>query len=162
MMEVLRSTLRSRTLGLGVLALTAQFATAQLGPNLVFNGSFETPISNNNWGNSTAHNPATWFANQTFGGWQVVQGSIDIHRSGTTGMGTGNAYDGLQAVDLNGTPGIGGIAQDITISTVGIYKLQFAMSGNTGHNGNIAPSQSRTMRVRLSQGSTDIFDQIFT
>jgi hypothetical protein len=137
-------------------------ARAQLGPNLVVNGSFEEPISDNNFGS----NPATWSAGQSFTGWTVTQGTIDIHRSGT-GIGgsfvaVGNAYDGQQYLDLNGTPGIGGIEQTIFIATPGVYRLSFAMSGNTGWNGSFAPNAPRSMRVKVSQGATDVFNSIFT
>jgi len=134
---------------------TLGIAFAQLGPNLVTNGSFETPIiASNNWGS----NPATWFAGQTFGGWTVTQGSVDIKRFGIPRMGAGPSYDGLQLVDLNGTPGVGGIRQDITIADPGIYRLHFALSGNTVAD----PNSPRIVRVQLSLGGTDAFNRTFT
>jgi hypothetical protein len=106
---------------------TLGIACAQLGPNLVTNGSFETPIGDNQWGS----NPATWFAGETFDGWTVTQDSVDIVRFGAPGLGAVPSYDGVQLVDLNGSPGVGGIRQDITIANPGIYRLHFALSGNT-------------------------------
>jgi hypothetical protein len=138
------------TVMLGVLAV----ANAQLGSNLVTNGSFEEPPGNNAWGS----NPATWFAGQTFGGWRVTQGSIDLKTSGVSPIGSGASYDGRQHVDLNGSPGVGGIRQDITINTSGVYRLRFAMSANTGQDSN----SPRIMRVQLSSGGTDIFDSNYT
>jgi len=137
-------------------------ARAQLGPNLVVNGSFEEPESDNRFG----HNPATWFTGQSFSGWSVTQGSIDILRSGLfpgggSNVGNGNAYEGRQYVDLNGTIGIGGIAQTITLTQPGVYRLSFAMSGNTGLLGDIHPNAPRPMRVRLAQGTSDIYNNIF-
>jgi len=133
---------------------TLGIACAQLGPNLVTNGSFETPIGNNQWG----RNPATWFAGQTFGGWTVTQGSVDIVRFGVSPLGAGPSYDGVQLVDLNGSPGVGGIRQDITIADPGIYRLHFALSGNTG----VDPDSPRIVRVQLSLGATDVFNSTFT
>jgi hypothetical protein len=129
-------------------------ACAQLGPNLVTNGSFETPIGNNQWGS----NPNTWFAGETFGGWTVTQGSVDIVRSGVSPLGAGSSYDGVQLVDLNGTPGVGGIRQDITIANPGIYRLHFALTGNTYGD----PNSPRIVRVQLSLGGTDAFNSTFT
>jgi hypothetical protein len=123
-------------------------ACAQLGPNLVTNGSFETPISDNRSGSY----PTTWFAGQIFGGWTVTQGSVDIYRF------SGFSYDGVQFVDLNGSPGVGGIRQDITIADPGIYRLHFALTGNTGQD----PNSPRIVRVRLSLGATDAFNSTFT
>ncbi len=133
---------------------TLGIACAQLGPNLVTNGSFEIPIGDNRWG----RNPATWFAGQTFGGWTVTQGSVDIKRFGAPGLGAGPSYDGVQFVDLNGTPGVGGIRQDITIANPGIYRLHFALSGNTAQD----PNSPRIVRVQLSLGATDAFNSTFT
>ena len=133
---------------------TLGIACAQLGPNLVTNESFETPIGDNRWGS----NPATWFAGQTFGGWTVTQGSVDIKRFGIPRMGAGPSYDGVQFVDLNGTPGVGGIRQDITIANPGIYRLRFALSGNTAQD----PNSPRIVRVQLSLGATDAFNSTFT
>ena len=133
---------------------TLGIAFAQLGPNLVTNGSFETPIGNNQWGS----NPDTWFAGQIFGGWTVTQGSVDIVRSGVSPFGAGSSYDGVQILDLNGTPGVGGIRQDITIANPGIYRLHFALSGNTAQD----PNSPRIVRVQLSLGATDAFNSTFT
>jgi hypothetical protein len=128
-------------------------ACAQLGPNLVTNGSFEIPIGNNWWGS----NPSTWFAGQIFGGWTVTQGSVDIVRSGVFPYGAGSSYDGVQILDLNGTL-VGGIRQDITIADQGIYRLRFALTGNTAGD----PDSPRIVRVQLSLGATDAFNSTFT
>jgi len=132
---------------------TLGIAFAQLGPNLVTNGSFETPIGNNQWGS----NPNTWFAGQIFGGWTVTQGSVDIVRFGVSPLGAGPSYDGVQLVDLNGS-GVGGIRQDITIADPGIYRLHFALTGNTTAD----PNSPRIVRVQLSLGATDAFNSTFT
>jgi len=132
-------------------------ATA-LGPNLVQNGSFEEPQSDSQW----YQNPGTWYFGETFGHWTVTQEQIDLKRAGMGGIASGTAYAGHQYVDLNGSPGVGGIAQTLTIPTAGVYRLSFAMSANTGLNNNIWLNDPRNMRVRLSQGSTDIYNNVFT
>lgn len=145
------------SLVMGILAVMTQVASAQLGPNLVFNGSFETPISNNDWGN----NPSTWYAGQSFGGWTVIQGNVGLERAGLLNVAPGTAYDGVQYIDLNGEDAVGGIAQNIVIDTAGIYRLSFAMSGNTGNVNNYFPDSPRPMRVRLSQRGSDVYNNIF-
>ena len=139
-------------------------ARAQLGPNLVVNGSFEEPESTNLWGQG---NPANWVAGQSFAGWTVTRGSVDLKRSGLrTGIGGANvgernAYDGLQFLDLNGdVPGT--IVQIITITQPGLYRLSFAMSANIGHLGEVFPNSPRSMQVRLAQGASDLYNGVFT
>lgn len=159
-MNAQKPTLLSRKIMFGVFALTIQFATAQLGPNLVGNGSFENPISDNRWGTK----PSTWYANETIpGGWTVIRANVEIKRAGVTDIGAGTAYDGFQYIDLNGFGNAqSGIYQNLTVSSGGLYRLQFAMSANTGLWNNISPHLPRQMLVRLSQGSTDIYNGTFT
>jgi hypothetical protein len=141
-----------------VVAISALSAARALGPNLVVNGSFEEPISDNVWN----QNPTTWFAGQSFPGWTVTQGNIDIKRSGVRSgaavVGAGNAYDGLQFVDLNGNRP-GGIAQTLAISQPGVYRLSFAMSANVNDRLTNLP---RSLRVQLAQGASPLYDSVFT
>jgi len=130
--------MRHAQLWLSGIAIAALIAGTSAQTGLVQNGSFETPVSDNAFGRA----PATWFAGSTFDGhWYVSQGSIDIKRNPLTP----NAYAGEQWVDLNGSPGIGGIYQDVTIPVAGLYTLSFAMNGNYGFN----PEITRTMTVSL-------------
>jgi len=122
-------------------------------PNLVTNGSFEVPTSDNRW----QQNPATWFAGQIFGGWTVTQGSIDINRAGIPPVSSGVAYGGAQFVDLNGSFGIGGISQTVTVPSNGLYRLSFALSANTAEY----PNVDRTVRVTLT-GANFSYYQDFT
>ncbi len=111
-----------------------------LATNLVQNGSFETPISNNQFG----RNPQSWFAGQTLDGfWYVSQGSIDIVRPPYPPLPA--AYDGAQYIDLNGVPntGMGGVYQDISVAVAGVYTLSFAQHGNYSVN----RTQARVMNV---------------
>jgi hypothetical protein len=149
-----------RVVAVLVVALHLLCEASALGPNLVNNGSFEEPESTNNWG----FNPSTWFAGQTFGNWTVTQGNVGLERSGLLNVASGNAYDGVQYIDLNGEDAIGGIAQTIAVGVSGVYRLSFAMSGNTGYNDtNLSyfPDSPRPMRVRLALGATPIYDNIF-
>lgn len=154
-----------RVAATAVVAISAlSAARAQLGPNLVINGSFEEPESTNLWGQG---NPSSWFVGQSFAGWTVTRGSVDLKRSGLrTGIGGANVgerntYDGLQFLDLNGfEPGI--IVQAITITQPGLYRLSFAMSANIGHVGEVFPNSPRSMRVRLAQGASDLYNGVFT
>jgi len=92
--------------------------------NLVQDPSFETTISNNNYG----FNPTTWFANQSFGGgvWQVISGSIDLVRVPGFGGPPGPGND--QFVELNGN-NPGAIRQRVTVSQDGLYDFSFYYGG---------------------------------
>jgi hypothetical protein len=112
--------------------------SSALATNLVQNGSFESPISNNRFGS----NPATWFNGQTFGGyWNVFQANIDIVRTPYSPLPA--AYEGVQYIDLNGTTTLGGVYQDIFVGSAGVYTLSFAQHGNYSFNRTIP----RTMSV---------------
>lgn len=121
-------------LAVGLMSFCYQPVAAQ---NLVLNGSFETPITDNWWG----QHPGTWFAGEEFGHWHVFQGSIDIKRF------SGNP-EGEQRIDLNGTPGVGSIYQDVTLMRAGEYRLSFFLSANTSGD----PDAPRRLRVSLSEG----------
>lgn len=146
--------LRLLTLVSAYASLSTTLLYAQLGPNLIVNGSFETPESYNRWGGED-----TYFAGQSFLGWRITQESIDIVRVPTRFTTLPSfAYDGQQYVDLNGSPGVGGIAQDFTISQDGVYRLQFAMSANL----DTTVLGPRTMRVDITSGSTTVYTDNFT
>jgi choice-of-anchor C domain-containing protein len=88
--------------------------------NLIINGSFEDGIQQpapNNWlplnPNSTA-----------IDGWIVTRGQIDYKQTYWE-----NA-DGLFSLDLNGSPGVGGIAQTFYTVPGQQYRVSFALSGH--------------------------------
>jgi choice-of-anchor C domain-containing protein len=56
-------------------------------------------------------------------GWRVSRGGIDL----TVYW---QSYDGNRSIDLDGTPGPGGIEQTIRTVPGGVYRLTFAMAGN--------------------------------
>ncbi len=118
--------------------------------NLVVNGSFETPISTNTWG----WPPSTWWEGQTFDGWTVEFGSVDLHRGYTI---WGYPYDGEQALDLTGSPGRGAVHQDITLTEGGVYRLQFALNGNYE-----VYRDYRSALVQLLAGTDVVFSKEYT
>jgi len=123
MMRAKRTVMNAwRTAAMTLVALSAlSAASAQ---NLVQDPSFETTISNNNYG----FNPTTWFANQSFGGgvWQVISGSIDLVRVPGFGGPPGPGND--QFVELNGN-NPGAIRQRVTVSQDGLYDFSFYYGG---------------------------------
>ncbi len=118
--------------------------------NLILNGGFEAPISDNQYG----HPPATWFDEASFGGWTVEFGSVDIGRDPTT---WGYAYEGVQYVDLNGWHR-GAIYQDISVPVGGPYVLRLALNGN--YDG--GTKDYRKARVELRQGANLVFRGDYT
>jgi choice-of-anchor C domain-containing protein len=56
-------------------------------------------------------------------GWVVSRGKIDVHVYW-------QSYHGLRSLDLDGTPGAGGISQTISTVPGGVYRVSFAMAGN--------------------------------
>jgi choice-of-anchor C domain-containing protein len=59
-------------------------------------------------------------------GWTVTRGAIDLY--GTDGG--WNAADGIHALDLNGSPGVGGIQQSFATTSGQVYSVNFQMAGN--------------------------------
>jgi len=101
--------------------------------NLVSDGSFD---------GTTASQPfQTIYAGNTFGGWAVTSGSIDLIN------GYWLAPGGNQSVDLAGNQQ-GSISQSITLP-VGTYDLMFDLSGN-----NDGPPITKTVQVSLGTQST--------
>jgi choice-of-anchor C domain-containing protein len=106
--------------GTEIAADAAVLLNQQVDPlhNIVINGSFETPSVRS----STFD---TYRGGQSFGGWTVESGSID-HISGNYWR----ASDGLQSVDLTGSPGNATIYQDLATVPQHTYQLTFDLSGN--------------------------------
>lgn len=84
--------------------------------NLIVNGSFEEGYK--------AGGFKTLKAGEYLKGWKVVQATVDL--TGTYFK----AYDGLQSIDLNGTPGIGAMEQTFFTDKGKKYLLSFYMAGN--------------------------------
>ena len=149
MMRAKRTVMNAwRTAAMTLVALSAlSAASAQ---NLVQDPSFETTISNNNYG----FNPTTWFANQSFGGgvWQVISGSIDLVRVPGFGGPPGPGND--QFVELNGN-NPGAIRQTVTVSQDGLYDFSFYYGGyaawidNNGNQQDAHPNYVLSARARI-------------
>jgi hypothetical protein len=141
-----------RTAAIAVVALSA-LSAVNAQPNLMLlarDPSFETTISDNNWGS----NPTTWFAGQFFGGgaWEVVSGSIDIVNQ------PGVAPHGNQFIDLNGNEP-GAIRQLMNLDA-GVYSLQFWMGAylaDPDHNTSVVPVGEQVgMWVRVTDTSNNV------
>ncbi|MCG3137372.1 MAG: hypothetical protein HJJLKODD_01216 [Phycisphaerae bacterium] len=100
------------------LGVAGNCPTTMISANLVFNGSFETGPEP---GSYTPYNPGSAY----IPGWVVTRGQIDY--VGTDLV----ASEGLRCIDLDGTPGNGGIAQTIATVPGATYTLFFNLGGNT-------------------------------
>jgi len=111
--SIISSSARIIALGLAGLAIAATTARA----NLLVNGSFEQGP-----GGFTSLNPGS----TAITGWVVTRGQIDyiVNPPGWV------AADGAKSLDLNGSPGIGGIEQIFATVSNQQYSVSFAMSAN--------------------------------
>jgi hypothetical protein len=83
--------------------------------NLITNGSFEDPAISDPW--------FTYFAGSgDLLGWGVGGASVDVVNGDLFGV---PAYDGIQFLDIAGSPGPGGIAQDFATDVGQQYQLTF-------------------------------------
>jgi choice-of-anchor C domain-containing protein len=76
-------------------------------------------------------------------GWTVTRGQIDIVRYW-------QSFEGSRSIDLNGTPGRGGIRQTIRTIAGNVYRIQFAMAGNPE-----GPPIVKSMGLTASSQSTE-------
>ena len=107
-----------------LLALAAPVARAGV-INLVENGSFEEPpIGGGVGGEGFVVVPA----GMSIGAWMVDQENVDI--VGSTGVFSWQQVHGLQSIDMAGSPGAGGLHQDLATTPGERYRLRFALSGN--------------------------------
>ena len=74
-------------------------------------------------------------------GWRVSRGGIDL-------VVYWQSYDGSRSIDLNGTPGPGGIEQTIRTVPGQTYQIRFALAGNPE-----GPPAIKTMRVSAGNQS---------
>lgn len=142
-----------------VLALTfipaVDEGLAARGKNLVINGSFEDgPAAIPGDGEEINPNQGYLPLNEgstAIMGWVVTRGQIDL---------TANhwrAADGRRSIDLNGSPGVGGIEQTINTVTGGRYLLTFKLSG---HPYPIeAEERVKTLGVRI--GEAGAIEKVF-
>jgi hypothetical protein len=144
MMRAKRTVMNAwRTAAIAVVALSALSGASAQYPNLVQDPSFETTISDNNYG----FNPTTWFANQSFGGgaWQVISGSIDLVRVPGFGGPPGPGND--QFVELNGN-NPGAIRQAVNVTVTGLYNFSFYYGGYAATESGGTPASNYELRAR--------------
>lgn len=103
-------------------------------PNLVRNGSFETP--------NVAPEGEIFTAGETIGTWKVQTGSVQVLGSAF------QARSGDQSLDLSGN-GRGSVFQDLNTVPGSLYRIKFFLAGNVDG----AP---RVKRVRVFWGNRDI------
>lgn len=100
--------------------------------NLIANGSFEDgpkEIYGDDGGDRLSeHNGYLPLAKGSTGvtGWVVTRGQIDLHANHV------KAAKGRRSIDLNGSPGVGGIQQSITTMKGKKYVLKFMLAGHPG------------------------------
>jgi choice-of-anchor C domain-containing protein len=87
-------------------------------PNLVVNGSFEQGPAIDGY---TPLNPGS----TAIKGWKVTRGQIDY-------VGAYTAARGKRCLDLNGSPGFGGVQQTFATEKGRRYRVTFAMAGAVG------------------------------
>jgi hypothetical protein len=152
MMRAKRTVMNAwRTAAMTLVALSAlSAASAQ---NLVQDPSFETTISDNNYG----FNPATWFLGQSFGdgAWEVINGSIDLVR--VPGFGGPPGPGNNQFVELNGN-NPGAIRQTVTVGVGGLYNFSFYYGGYaaTESGGNPASDYELRAEARIVDNSGNL------
>jgi choice-of-anchor C domain-containing protein len=91
--------------------------------NLIMNGSFELGIPEQN---------SVPVGSTGITGWTVTRDQIDLVGS------YWSASDGVRSLDLNGTPGVGGIAQSFSTVPGHIYDVQFDQAANPSLGGRIS------------------------
>jgi hypothetical protein len=112
-----------------LLALFGSTANVLLFPsraqNLIVNGSFETPAATSPYWFFTIPGGSNGLAP-----WVVSSNSIDVVNSSNYTDWAAPAFDDAQAVDLDGTPGPGQIAQTFPTVPGTVYRLSFAYGNN--------------------------------
>ena len=109
--------------GLAVFVLVAMTASASVRANLLTNGSFEAgPVIAELSGFVDLPVGSTAIA-----GWTVTRDEIDY-----IGTSFWQHADGIRSLDLNGTSGVGGIAQSFTTDPGVAYLVTFDLAGSPG------------------------------
>jgi choice-of-anchor C domain-containing protein len=133
---------------LGVLAALALMVQPAWANSLVANGSFEIGVPTGDF--VTVQGGDT----TSIQGWEVTGSSVDYIGTYWT------SADGDRSLDLDGTPGAGGVRQVITTDLGQTYTLSFALAGNptiTGDSRDL-PYPFKTIGVNVSAG--DVFQAI--
>lgn len=91
------------------------------GQNLVLNSGFEHPLTGIE--EFLTFNPG----DVTLPGWEIIFGGVDVVHQNFFGS---PAYEGSQYLDLDGSPGPGGITQEIATTPGVCYEFSFAYANN--------------------------------
>ena len=145
---------------IGAFGLVATSAFA----DQIVNGSFESPVA-------PVNSFVTVFNGGSLPGFTVNQTSVDVVNAGYYGGAA--AYDGLQVLDLNGTPGPGGVSQTFATTPGQQYKLFFAYADTPGYgaqSAQVSISNSSFMTQTITRTGTSVagnlnfslFSQVFT
>lgn len=108
---------------LSVVGLTSKAESIKTPANLIVNGSFEEGVE------VVPDNPGFLSINEGgegIKGWTVTRGQIDYIQ------GYWKAADGKRSLDMNGSPGVGGVKQTIKTVKGKKYQLTFKLAGNPG------------------------------
>ncbi len=109
--------------------------------NLVMNAGFEQPPTGT--AEFLTFNPG----DVTLPGWQIIFGGVDVVHQNFFGS---PAYEGVQYLDLDGSPGPGGITQEIATTPGVPYEFSFAYANNpTSAN----PTTFASARIYDSSGN---------
>lgn len=101
--------------------IVVAFAVNPVSAGLIANGSFETPVTS-----TYLPVPA---GDLSIPSWTVGLTGVDVV-SINNGFTVGPAYEGVQYLDLDGTPGPGSVAQSFATAVGGNYTLTFAYANN--------------------------------
>jgi len=104
------------------------------GQNLVINGGFEQPPTGVE--EFLTINPG----DLTLPGWEIIFGGVDVVHQNFFGS---PAYEGTQFLDLDGSPGPGGITQEMATTPGVSYEFSFAYANNPTSSFSVNFAQAR-------------------
>ncbi len=134
----------------GIVSLLGLVGTSAFA-DVIVNGSFEMPVA-----------PANGFITVYAGsmaipGWTVGMTSVDVVNAGF--YGGASAYDGVQVLDLNGSPGPGEVSQTFATVAGQTYNLFFAYADTPGYGpqaANVTISNSTFAPTLITRAGTSV------
>jgi hypothetical protein len=123
------------------------FAISSTSAQLIVNGSFEEPV--------TLSYTTIFTGDVTISPWVVGLTSVDLCGV-NNGFIEGPAFDGVQYIDLNGSPGPGQLTQSFRTRPGSTYLITFAYSNN------YVDQPSASADVRIFDALGDLVDQTIT
>lgn len=116
------------------LCATMLFGGLAHGQNLVTNGGFEQPPTGT--AEFLVFNPG----DLTLPGWEIIFGGVDVVQQNFFGS---PAYEGTQFLDLDGSPGPGGVTQEMATTPGVSYEFSFAYANNPTSSFSVNFAQAR-------------------